>query len=167
MDRVKAIVGDIEAGKSLSLPEAAGAELGTLICFETTRPDLARRMRRAGASTFVQLSNEAWFGPTSAARQMLATAIFRAVENNTEVVRATNSGLSAQIDHFGIISDETPMFETATRTWRIKTIGEARGDAMTFYTRFGDVFAVACAAASVLLFLAGIAHTAWKRNNRD
>lgn len=156
MNRITALAGDITAGTSLSLPNAAGARVGTLICFETTRPDLARRMRSAGASVFVQLSNEAWFGPTSAPRQMLATAIFRAVENNIDVIRATNSGLSARIDRYGIVSGETPMFETATRTWRIRTEDEESGDSLTFYTRHGDVFVIGCAAMSILLILAAI-----------
>jgi apolipoprotein N-acyltransferase len=167
MSRIKALAADITAGTNLTLPAAAGAKVGTLICFETTRPDLARRMRSAGASAFVQLSNEAWFGPTSAPRQMLATAIFRAVENNVDVIRATNSGLSARIDRFGLVSGETPAFETATRTWRIKTENEARGDGLTFYTRHGDVFVIACAVLSVLLLLASVARKAWKSGEQD
>lgn len=167
MSRVKALAGDITAGTSLSLPNAAGAKIGTLICFETTRPDLAGRMRSAGASAFVQLSNEAWFGPTSAPRQMLATAIFRAVENNIDVIRATNSGLSARIDRYGIVSGETPMFETATRTWRIKTEDEARADSVTFYTRHGDIFAIACALVSVLLLIAAATRFVRQKKEED
>ena len=167
MNRIKALSGDITPGTALSLPEAAGAKVGALICFETTRPDLARRMRRAGASAFIQLSNEAWFGPTSAPRQMLSTAIFRAVENNIDLIRATNSGLSARIDHYGIVSGETPNFETATRTWKIKTADEARGDSLTFYTRYGDVFAVACVVASALLLLAAALRPVLKVRDRD
>jgi len=167
MNRIQALAGDITAGTSLSLPDAAGAKIGALICFETTRPDLARRMRSAGASAFVQLSNEAWFGPTSASKQMLATAIFRAVENNVDVIRATNSGLSARIDRFGLVSGETPMFETATRTWKLKTENEARGDSLTFYTRHGDVFVIASALSSVLLLLAAGSRAVWKKKDQD
>jgi apolipoprotein N-acyltransferase len=167
MDRIKALAGDITAGTSLSLPNAAGAKIGGLICFESTRPDLARRMRSAGASAFVQLSNEAWFGPTSAPRQMLATAIFRAVENNIDVIRATNSGISARIDRYGMVSGETPMFETATRTWKIKSEDEARGDGLTFYTRHGDVFVIACAVVSMLLLVAVATRTAWEKKHQE
>jgi apolipoprotein N-acyltransferase len=156
MSDVKALVGEITPGNSLTLSEAAGAKIGTLICFETTRPDFARRIRSGGASALVQLSNEAWFGPTSAPRQMLTTAIFRAVENNVEVIRAANSGVAARIDRYGIVHGETPMFDTATRTWKIKTENEARGDDLTFYTRHGDVFVIACAVASLLLLAASL-----------
>jgi apolipoprotein N-acyltransferase len=167
MDRIKALAGDITAGTSSSLPTAAGAKIGALICFESTRPDLARRMRSAGASAFVQLSNEAWFGPTSAPRQLLATAIFRAVENNIDVIRATNSGLSARIDRYGMVSGETPMFETATRTWKIKSEDEARGDSLTFYTRHGDVFVIACTVMSVLLLAAVATRLVWEKKHQE
>jgi apolipoprotein N-acyltransferase len=165
MSDVKALVGDITPGNSLTLSEVAGAKLGTLICFETTRPDLARRMRREGASSIVQLSNEAWFGPTSAPRQMLTSAVFRAVENNVEVIRAANTGFAARIDRYGIVHGETPMFETATRTWKVKTLNEASSDGLTFYTRHGDVFVVACVVLSSLLLVAAIGDT-W-RNRKD
>jgi len=167
MSRIKALVGDITPGNGITLPEAAGAKLGTLICFETTRPDLARRMRSEGASALVQLSNEAWFGPTSAPRQMLTTAIFRAVENNVEVIRATNSGVSAQVDRYGVVRGETPMFETATRTWKIKTEVEARADDLTFYTRHGDVFVIACAVLSTLLVASSTLPVRAKRNRAE
>jgi apolipoprotein N-acyltransferase len=154
MGRVKALVGEIAPGKDLTLPAVAGAKLGTLICFEATRPDLARRMKRGGASVLVQISNEAWFGPTSEPRQMLAAAIFRAVENNIELIRVTNSGYAARVDTYGIAHGETPMFETATRTWKIKTAEQAANDAATVYTRYGDAFAVTCSVLTVLLLIA-------------
>jgi len=148
---IRALVGDITPGTSFTLGEAAGARLGTLICFEATRPDLARRLRREGASALVQISNESWFGPTSMPRQMLAEAVFRAVENNVDVIRATNSGLSAFVHPLGQTEGETPLFETATRVWQIKTVAEAQRDSLTFYTRHGDLFAITCAVASMIL----------------
>jgi apolipoprotein N-acyltransferase len=148
---IRALVGDITPGTSFTLGEAAGARLGTLICFEATRPDLARRLRRDGASALVQISNESWFGPTAMPRQMLAQSIFRAVENDVAVIRATNSGLSAFVHPTGLTEGETPLFETATRTWQIKTVAEAQGDRLTFYTRYGDVFAILCAVGSLIL----------------
>lgn len=154
MDRVNAIVGEVTPGKTPTVSDVAGAKLGTIICFEATRPELAREMRLAGATSLVQLSNEGWFGPTAAARQILAHAVFRAVENNTELIRATNSGQSAEIDAVGNVHDLTPMFQTATRTWQVRTAGEASADAVTFYTRYGDVFAIGCAVLTLIISLA-------------
>jgi apolipoprotein N-acyltransferase len=165
LNDVKALVGEITPGNSSRLIDVAGAEIGTLICFETTRPDLARRMRGAGASVLVQLSNEAWFGPTSAPRQMLTTAVFRAVENNVDVIRAANSGVGARIDRYGIVHGETPTFDTATRAWKIKTKTEANAG-LTFYARHGDVFAVACLVFSLGLGLASLTDMVVRKKTR-
>jgi apolipoprotein N-acyltransferase len=154
MDRVSAVVGEVTPGKTPTLSDVAGARLGTFICFEASRPELARELRLAGATALVQISNEGWFGPTPAARQMLAHAVFRAVENNVELLRATNSGQSAEIDSFGNVHDLTPMFQTATRSWRVKTSAEAASDSATFYTRHGDVFAMSSAVFTLLIALA-------------
>ena len=150
MDRIPALVYDIAPGKSLTLSDAAGTRIGTLICFEATRPDIARRKRMIGASVLTQISNELWYNSKAAAQQMLAKAVFRAVENDIELIRATNSGLSARISNHGVVQDETPMFETATRHWHIRADAEVRAG-KTLYTRYGDVFAIACAILSILL----------------
>ncbi|HXG64751.1 MAG TPA: apolipoprotein N-acyltransferase [Blastocatellia bacterium] len=165
MNRIPALVEDTTPGTSFTLSDVAGAKVGIEICFEATRPDVARTQRRQGASAFVQISNEAWFGPTAAARQVMAHAAFRAVENNVEMIRATNSGLSARIDRNGVAHDETPMFETAARVWKIPTADEARASGLTFYTRFGDVFAITCAALSLLL--AAAAFVAERRKGKE
>jgi apolipoprotein N-acyltransferase len=165
MSNIKALVGDISPGTSITPAEVGGAKLGTLICFETTRPELGVALRNGGSSALVQLSNEAWFGPTSAPRQMLTSAIFRAVENNIDLIRSANSGVSAHIDRYGIVQGETPMFETAVRTWRIKTVDESSSDAMTFYSRHGDVFAVSCAVLSLVQLIGGITDGFLKRRD--
>lgn len=152
MNQVPAMVGDVTAGSHITLSEVAGTKLGTFICFEATRPEIARQMRRAGASALVQLSNEAWFGPTAAPRQMLAHALLRAVENDADLIRATNSGLSARIDRLGQVEGLTPSFDTATRRWKINPAGSET----TFYTRNGDVFAVACLVISLAALAAGV-----------
>ncbi|MFY9611755.1 MAG: apolipoprotein N-acyltransferase [Blastocatellia bacterium] len=156
MARIPALVADIVPGNELKLLDAAGARLGASICFEVTRPDLARRMRLERATALVQISNELWFGASSEPRQMLAEAVFRAVENGVDLVRVTNSGLSARISSYGIVSGETPLLESATRVWKIKSVEEARSGEMTFYTRRGDLFAIGSALATVLLFVASL-----------
>src|SRR6185295_11552979 len=124
-------------GRELKLIDAAGARLGVSICFEVTRPDLARRMRLGGATALVQVSNELWFGASSMPRQMLAEAVFRSVENVIDLVRVTNSGLSSRVSAYGIVSGETGLLESATRVWKIKSVEETRSSRMTFYTRRG------------------------------
>jgi len=167
MDRIPALVADILPGRELKLIDAAGARLGTSICFEVTRPDLARRMRLEGATALVQISNELWFGASSMPRQMLAEAVFRAVENGVDLVRVTNSGLSARISPYGLVSGETPLLESATRVWKIKSVEEAHSGEVTFYTRRGDVFALACAVLSLFLLGASAVPERNKGTRRD
>ena len=119
MNRVPVLVYDVKPGTNFIISDVAGVKIGVFICFEAIVPDIARRMRLAGAGALVQLSNEAWFGPSAAADQMLAHTVFRAVENDVELIRSTNSGRSAYISSDGRISDVTPMFEQAVREWKI------------------------------------------------
>jgi apolipoprotein N-acyltransferase len=167
MDRIPALVGDVTAGKSYQLGEVAGAKIGTLICFEVTRPDLARRFRNDGASFLVQLSNESWFGPTPAAKQLLAVAVFRAVENNVDLLRVTNSGASAQITRYGEVLDETTLFETATLTWTASSVEDMRDSPPTFYTRHGDLFAIACTILGAVLVIAAVVYERLKKEDEE
>ena len=96
MGHVKALVGDITPGNERDLERGRRSEDWNLDLFRDDEAGPRAADASDGASALVQLSNEAWFGPTSAPRQMLTTAIFRAVENNIDLIRATNSGVSAR-----------------------------------------------------------------------
>jgi apolipoprotein N-acyltransferase len=156
MDEIPALVGDVTPGDAVTLSDVSGARLGTFICFEALRPEIAREMKMHGASVLVQISNEAWFGPSAAPRQIMAHAIFRAVENNVDLVRATNSGLSARINRYGRVEGLTSQFETAIRNWNVESVEEAKSFPATFYTRYGDVFAVGCVVLTGLLAAASL-----------
>ena len=87
----------------------------------------------------VNITNDAWFGRSSAPYQHLSMMVFRAVENRVPLVRAANTGISSMIDSKGHIRGMTPIFTETFLT------GEVRlGTAASFYTRYGDLFAVAC-----------------------
>lgn len=156
MKSVSALVGEVIPGRRVTVTEVAGARIGTFICFEAIRPEIARGMRTNGANALVQISNEAWFGPSAIASQMLAHTVFRAVENNVPVIRATNSGRSALIGRSGRIENQTPLFEESVRRWKVSANRDGECCADTFYTRHGDLFAIACAALSAILALAGV-----------
>jgi apolipoprotein N-acyltransferase len=151
VDRVPALVHDFAAGHEARLLDAGGARIGVAICFESAFPDVAREERRAGATGFVNMSNDAWFGPTPMPRQHLAHAVMRSVENRTEQVRVTNAGYSARIDAAGRVVDSTDLFVEASRRWSLPA-GEPGPESL--YTRFGDWLAVACALATLALAVA-------------
>lgn len=93
--------------------------MGVLICYETIFPELAYKRVAQGASVLVNISNDAWFGKTSAPTQHLHLAVLRAVEQRRSVIRATNTGISAIIEPSGVIKLDTGLFETATFAYSV------------------------------------------------
>ena len=81
------------------------------ICYEAIFPDLVRRFAGAGAELLVNITNDAWYGRTSAPYQHLAMAAFRAVENGRYLVRAANTGITAVVDPRGRVLERTTLFE--------------------------------------------------------
>ena len=84
--------------------------LGVLVCYEAIFPEIAQKQTEQGASVFLNISNDAWFGNTSAPKQHLAHTALRAVEQQRPIVRSTNTGYSAKIDAYGRISSSGPLF---------------------------------------------------------
>lgn len=93
--------------------QASSILMGILICYEDIFSEIADRQRRAGADIFVNLTNDAWYGRTSAAFQHLAMSIYRAVENRRVLLRATNTGVTALISPAGEALQVLPWFSTA------------------------------------------------------
>lgn len=137
-------IGDFSAGSNAVVLPSSTGKLGVLVCFEGIFPEVASAYVRNGAQMLVNITNDAWFGRTSAPYQHLSMTVFRAVENRVPLVRAANTGISSVIDSKGHIRGMTPLFQEATLA------GEVRpGNGQTFYSRFGDLFALICIAASI------------------
>jgi apolipoprotein N-acyltransferase len=144
---VSGIVGDFTPGAKYTLLPLGETRAGVFICFESAFPSIARTFTDAGADVLINISNDGYLGQTPVLRQHLANAVFRAVENRRDVLRVTNTGISAHLTPRGEVLDATGSFEPAVRTW---TIRRATGG-KTFYTRYGDIFVALCAAISILL----------------
>jgi len=74
---------------------------GTVICYEIIFPGLVRKFVNGGSEYIVTITNDAWFGKTSAPYQHFSMAVLRAVENRVPVARAANTGVSGFIDSKG------------------------------------------------------------------
>ncbi|HOJ52274.1 MAG TPA: apolipoprotein N-acyltransferase [Syntrophales bacterium] len=132
-------IGDFGTGPGYIPLEMGEAKVGVLICYEAIFPAAARTYAKMGANLLVNVTNDAWFGRTSAPYQHLSMAILRAVENKTYLVRAANTGISAIIDPLGRLEQETQLFEPATISGPVKLTRES-----TFYGRQGDIFSFGC-----------------------
>lgn len=126
-------IGDFSPGTINPLP-LNGHKLGVLVCYEAIFPELAREWVRQGSGLLVNITNDAWFGNSSAPWQHLAMVRFRAVENRVWVARAANTGISAFIAPSGRIHAATDLFVPAAATVEVG-LGARPG----LYARTGDL----------------------------
>ncbi|ABW68931.1 apolipoprotein N-acyltransferase [Desulfosudis oleivorans Hxd3] len=136
------------AGTAYTLFDTAAGTCGSLICFEVIYPRLAREFVNRGADFLVNISNDSWFGPTSAHYQHFAIAVFRCVETRRPLARAANTGISGFIDVSGRIVSQQPPFTEGIRLYRLPV--EKR---TTFYCLYGDLFALLCFPLCIILWI--------------
>ena len=136
--------GNFSPGETRTLFHTGGHTFGTFICYESIFGDEIREFALNGADVLVNLSNDGWYGDTSAPWQHLNMVRMRAIENHRWVVRATNTGITASIDPAGRMVAAAPRH---VRTAIQVPFGYER--ATTFYTRHGDLFAWACVLITV------------------
>jgi apolipoprotein N-acyltransferase len=144
-------VGDMTHGWRRDLFSTGGHNFGTFICYESIFGDEIRIFAKEGADVFVNISDDGWYGDTSAPWQHLNMARMRAIENRRWVLRDTNSGVTAVIDPYGRITASAPRHIFTSLAARYGY----RSD-KTFYTLYGNVFAWLCGIITVVaLVLAG------------
>jgi len=146
IDKLVSGIGDFSPGTVNPLPMGDG-KLGVLVCFEGIFPELARDYAASGSGLLVNITNDAWFGRSSAPYQHLAMTRFRAVENRLWVARAANTGISALIDPQGRIVARSELFTPAVVRGKVVLGGES-----TLYQRIGELPALLlCALAGYWL----------------
>jgi len=138
-------VSDFTPGKTAVTGEVLGVPISVFICYEAIFPSLVRRFPMNGAQVLFNVTNDGWYGTSAAPYQHYAMARFRAVENHRFLVRAANTGISAIIDPFGRELAKTRLMEQRVLVGDVRAISE-----MTFYARYGDVFAWTIAAIAAL-----------------
>jgi len=152
VEAIAAEIGDFTPGRQIAIFPMEGSPFGTVVCYEVIFPGLFRRFVAEGASFMTNITNDAWFGDSGGPLQHLAMVPLRAVENDTAIVRAANTGVSALVLPSGAIQRVLPL---GTRGTLVGDVPLRR--TTTFYTRFGDVFAYACAAMSAGAMAGGLA----------
>jgi apolipoprotein N-acyltransferase len=146
-------VGTLAPGTRPTVFTVPAGRFGVLVCYEGVFPWVSRRLVGDGADFLVNVTNDAWYGQTSAPYQHQAQATLRAVENRVPLVRAANTGISSVVREDGRVAWAGPLDQLLEHTEEI-----AWHRVRTFYTRFGDVFVWACVLATLAAVFAG-----WRR----
>ncbi len=120
-----------------TLPD--GHRMSVFICYETVFADEIRLFAKNGAQVFVNISDDGWYGDTSAPWQHLNMARMRAIENDRWIVRDTNSGVTTAIDPLGRVTESMARHKAG-----VLAVDYGYRSAVTFYSRFGDVWAWLC-----------------------
>jgi apolipoprotein N-acyltransferase len=94
-------VGEFTAARELRLLSWGAERIGMAICFEVIFPSETAALGARGATILASVTNDAWYGDTSAPWQHLRAAQFRAAENRRPLLRAAITGVSALIDADG------------------------------------------------------------------
>ncbi|HSL61855.1 MAG TPA: apolipoprotein N-acyltransferase [Desulfotignum sp.] len=143
IEKLTAEAGNFSRGDPAFIPLAfKDHQTGVLICFEILFPDIARQFVNNRADLLTAVTNDAWFGHTSAAAQHFSIAVLRAVENRRSVARAANTGISGFIDPAGEVFQTTALFTDAVIVHPLPALTR-----VSFYTRHGDILAVICVIA--------------------
>ncbi len=127
-------VSDFSSGTEAVVFDAHGRRISVAICYESVYPSIARRFVAGGSQLLATITNDAWFGRSSAAYQHFEQGILRAVEQGRYVVRAANTGISGAVDPYGRVLATTPLFEPAALTVDVRLLS-----ARTIYSRTGDL----------------------------
>ncbi len=146
-------IGDFSPGEKAQPLDAGGTLIGTMICAEAVFPELGRVYVKNGARILANITNDAWFGRSSAPYQHLSIAAFRAVETRTPMVRAANTGVTALVDQNGHINSMSSLFTEGFRTGDVKP-----GSGDSLYLKIGDSAAWLC-----VLLTAGMAGLVWRK----
>ncbi|MEP2650793.1 MAG: apolipoprotein N-acyltransferase [Paraglaciecola sp.] len=131
---------------------AKGYHFAPAICFEIAFPTQISANLYHDTDFIITVSNDAWFGASHGPDQHLEIAQVRAKEFGLPVLRATNNGITAFIDHTGAIQSRLPQFEAGVLSEHVKQVS-----GHTIYRSFG-YFPIWC--LSLGLFLTAL----WFRN---
>jgi apolipoprotein N-acyltransferase len=136
-------------GDSMVMLPAGSHLTSTAICYEVVYPSLVRDAVLGGSELLTTITNDAWYGHSSAPYQHFAMASMRAIEHGRYLARAANTGISGVVDPYGRVVADTALFD------EVGLVAEARFlTSRTIYTAIGDAMAylaIALTAAALIV----------------
>jgi len=125
--------GGFRPGKEWLVYASPVGKFGVVICYESAFEDATRIYRAHGADFFINVTNDAWFGTTSAPAQHASHLVLRAIETRMGVARAANSGTTEFVDPLGRSYAAGKLNEAAAIAGVLRT-----SDVIPLYVRLGD-----------------------------
>ncbi len=146
---VEAVAGDFAPGEEPVLLPVGSHLASTAICYEVIYASLMRQFIVQGSELLTTITNDAWYGRSSAAYQHWDQASLRAIEGGRYLARAANTGISGFVDPYGRVLQKSPLFEQALLIDELRFIRER-----TIYSRTGDLVAWVSLAITLAALLA-------------
>jgi apolipoprotein N-acyltransferase len=133
------------AGDDVVMLPVNGQPTSTAICYEVVFPSLMRDAVLRGSQLLTTVTNDGWYGTSSAPYQHFEMASMRAIEQGRYLARAANTGISGVVDPYGRVVQASAIFE------QVGLVVEARLlTGRTIYSHIGDVIAYVAIALTVL-----------------
>ncbi len=135
---------DFSQGTEQKIYSSGKIHFSPSICYEIIYPNFIRNMVKSGANLLVNITNDGWFGRSSAPFQHLNIARFRCIENNISLARCANTGISAIIKPNGVIEKSTKIMNREILNGKVILSNNP-----TFYSKHGNWLVIVC----LLIFL--------------
>jgi apolipoprotein N-acyltransferase len=136
-------------GGSMVMLPVGGHQTSTAICYEVVYPSLVRDAVREGSELLTTITNDAWYGHSSAPYQHFTMAAMRAIEQGRYLARAANTGISGIVDPYGRVVEQSAIFEQAGLVNEVRFL-----TGRTIYSRIGDMVAFVAMAATAFALIA-------------
>jgi apolipoprotein N-acyltransferase len=132
---------DFSPGTTMVMLPVGSHLVSTAICYEVVYPSLIRQAVQAGSELVTTITNDAWYGNSSAPYQHFQLASMRAIEQGRYMVRAANTGISGIVDPYGRVVQQSAIFEQSALVEQVRFL-----TIRTAYSKIGDVVAYAAMA---------------------
>jgi apolipoprotein N-acyltransferase len=147
---------DFSAGDAAVMLPVGAHHISTAICYEVVYPALIRQSVSAGSALLTTITNDAWYGESSAPYQHFALASMRAIEQGRYLARAANTGISGVVDPYGRVVRASAIFEQVGLVEEVRLL-----TSRTIYSVIGDAIAYV-SIAMVGLTLVAFRRTSWR-----
>lgn len=156
VDRIVPGLGAFKPGtdfvpENLVLSESKRVSIGSTVCYEGIFPEISRLYAKGQASLLVNLTNDAWYGYSSAPYQHLLMYRMRSVESGLPFLRATNTGISAWIDVYGRVQKSLGLFKRGLIVDDVPLISKR-----TVYIVVGDTIPILSLLLLIFAYMAAV-----------